>query len=79
MLQAKLKPFVSGYAIAMLDHEPSLSNYTSCQSRYRSEAQARRKSFADYLATQSSLDRAEQFLNGIDSTLQRLSGFDSFV
>ncbi len=33
------------------------------------------EAIADYLATQSSLDRAEQFLNGIDSTLQRIAQF----
>jgi toxin ParE1/3/4 len=33
------------------------------------------ETIADYLATQSSLDRAERFLTGIDSTLQRIAQF----
>lgn len=33
------------------------------------------EAIADYLATQNGLDRAEQFLSGIDSTLQRIAQF----
>ncbi len=33
------------------------------------------EAIADYLATRSSLSRSEQFLNGIDSTLQRIAQF----
>lgn len=33
------------------------------------------EAIADHLATQNSLERAEQFLNGIDSTLQRIAQF----
>ncbi|OLP16965.1 hypothetical protein BST81_18450 [Leptolyngbya sp. 'hensonii'] len=33
------------------------------------------EAIADYLATQSGLDRAERFLTGIDSTLQRIAQF----
>jgi plasmid stabilization system protein ParE len=33
------------------------------------------EAIADYLATQSGLNRAERFLKGIDSTLQRIAQF----
>lgn len=33
------------------------------------------EAIADYLAVQSGLSRAERFLNGIDSTIQRIAQF----
>jgi len=61
MLPGKLKRLDDGYAIATLNHEPSLSHYTFSQDI---------GTIADYLATQSSLDPAERPLTGIDSILQ---------